>query len=246
MNISRTGISIATAMLLAACSSPPKPAVPDGSSRVAANDPIRVQALQDRVSLDRSLLTENNLLKAQVEVLSSKLNEMVTIVREALLLPPAVPPKALSPLPSILPQVAPASPTAPRNAQPLSLGDMPKHSFASTPNNVVIRVFHPWAKTDFEPSAQVADALINVTRSARAVEVRGMTDSAAVNPMDRIIAMERAEKARNWLIKNGTDPSKIRTKYFSAGNFLVENKTDQGRSLNRRVEVDVKTSEAAS
>ena len=52
--------------------------------------------------------------------------------------------------------------------------------------------------------------------------------------------MQRAEKARNWLIENGVDSTKIRTKYFSAGNFLSENKTEQGRALNRRVEVEAR------
>lgn len=230
----RNGVFIAAAVVLSACSSPPKPAVPDGSGRVMANDPNRVQALQDRVSQDRVLLTENNLLKAQVEVLSSKLNEMVTIVREALLLPSPVAPKPLAPPTGAAPQTMPGS------TQPISISDLPNHTVKVTSSGVVIRVFHPWAKTEFEPSDAVAQALRANTRGARTIEVRGMTDSPVVNPIDRLIAMERAEKARNWLIQNGVDPTKIRTKYFSAGNFLSENKTEEGRALNRRVEVDAR------
>lgn len=230
----RNGVFIAAAVLLSACSSPPKPAVPDGSSRVMANDPTRVQALQDRVSQDRVLLSENNLLKAQVEVLSSKLNEMVTIVREALLLPPPVTPNPLAPSAGAAPRTVPGS------SQPISMNDLPSHTVKVTSSGVVIRVFHPWAKTEFEPNDAVAQALRASTRGARTIEVRGMTDSPVVNPIDRLIAMERAEKARNWLIQNGVDSAKIRTKYFSAGNFLSENKTEEGRALNRRVEVDAR------
>ena len=230
----RNGVFIAVAVVLSACSSPPKPEVPDGSSRVMANDPTRVQALQDRVSQDRVLLTENNLLKAQVEVLNSKLNEMVTIVREALLLPPPVAPKPFTPPAGAAPQTVPGS------SQPTSTSDLTNHTVKVTSSGVVIRVFHPWAKTEFEPSDAVAQALRINTRGARTIEVRGMTDSPVVNPIDRLIAMERAEKARNWLIENGVDSTKIRTKYFSAGNFLSENKTEQGRALNRRVEVEAR------
>lgn len=234
MVFSRSGLFLAIAVSLTACGSPPKPAVPDGSSRVMANDPTRVQALQDRVSQDRVLLTENNLLKAQVEVLSSKLNEMVTIVREALLLPPPVVLKPLAPPAGATPQTMPGS------SQPISMSDLPNHTVKVTPSGVVVRVFHPWAKTEFEPSDSVAQVLRVSTRGARTIEVRGMTDSPVINPIDRLIAMERAEKARNWLIQNGVDSTKIRIKYFSAGNFLTENRSEEGRALNRRVEVDIR------
>jgi OmpA family len=233
-NVLRNGVCIGVAALIAACTSPPKPTVPDGSYRVNANDPSRVEALQARVVQDRALLTENNLLKAQVEVLSLKLNEMVTIVREALVLPPVTPVKPIPPSTAITPQ--PGSVTA----KPVAIGGLPDHTLKVTASGVVIRVFHPWAKTDFEPSDAVAQALRDSTRSARTIEVRGMTDSPTANPVDRIIATERADKARNWLIQNGVESTKIRTKYFSAGNFIAENKTAQGRALNRRVEIDAR------
>ena len=66
---------VGAAVQLGGCSSVPKPAEADGSLRVPAND--------------RQLLSENNLLRAQVDVLQTKLNEMTSIVREALTLPPA-------------------------------------------------------------------------------------------------------------------------------------------------------------
>ena len=238
----RIAAAVAALVSVTACSSPPKPAVPDGSSRVQVNDPPRVQAFQDRTAQDRALLTENNLLKAQVQVLNLKLNEMVTIVREALVLPaPAAPPASMQinpalPRPGAVPQQVPSVP------KPIAGNALPEHSLKVTSGGMVIRVFHPWAKTDFEPSEAVAHALRQSIQGAQTVEVRGMTDSAVVNPVDRMIAMERAEKARNWLIDNGVAASKIRTKYFSAGHFLSENKTDQGRALNRRVEVDIRNS----
>ena len=112
-------------------------------------------------------------------------------------------------------------------------------------SGVVIRVFHPFARTEFEPSEQVAQALRASVRTAEQIEVRGHTDSNVVNPIDKLIAIERAEKARTWLINNGAEGSKIRTKYFTAGNFLVENKTPQGRSMNRRVEIDIRNQQLA-
>jgi outer membrane protein OmpA-like peptidoglycan-associated protein len=220
----------AAAVLLAACSSPPKPAMPDGGSRVPANDPAKVQALQDRVATDRALLSENNLLKAQVSVLTQKLNEMTSIVREALVLPPPTPIKPPAPV------AAPSAPASPQSAAP----QLPLHAFKQTPDGMVIRVFHPFAKTDFEPSELTAKAIRDTARNATTIEVRGMTDSAVVNPIDKMIAIERAEKARIWLVDNGVSPSKIRVRYFSAGQFIADNRTEAGRALNRRVEVDIR------
>lgn len=215
------------AVVLAACSSPPKPANADGSSRVPANDPARVQALQERVANDRALLSENNLLKAQVTVLQQKLNEMTSIVREALVLPPPAPVKLPAPI---------AAPIAPQSIAP----QLPGHAFKQTSDGVVIRVFHPFAKTDFEPGELTAKAIRDGARNAISIEVRGMTDSPVVNPIDKMIAIERAEKARIWLVDNGVNPSKIRVRYFSAGQFIADNRTEAGRALNRRVEVDIR------
>jgi outer membrane protein OmpA-like peptidoglycan-associated protein len=238
--MSLAGFSLCTvwaAVQIGGCSSVPKPAEADGKARVPANDAARVQALQQRVNADRQLLSDNNLLRAQVDVLQSKLNEMTTIVREALMLPPA--PRA---------QLAPAPAQTPLSAAPHSMAapDMPAYAYSTNSSGVVIRVFHPFARTEFEPSDQVAQALRSSVRGAEQIEVRGHTDSNVVNPIDKLIAIERAEKARTWLINNGAEASKIRTKYFSAGNFLGENRTPQGRSVNRRVEIDIRNQQLAS
>ncbi|MBC7602696.1 MAG: OmpA family protein [Ramlibacter sp.] len=237
--ISLTGFSLCiatTAVQMGGCSAVPKPAEADGSSRVPANDTARVQALQQRVNTDRKLLLDNSLLRAQVDVLQTKLNEMTTIVREALTLPAA--PRAQSaPIPVPTPPVA-----AP---QSMAIPNLPAYAYATNPSGVVVRVFHSFARTEFEPSEQVAQALRTSVRGAEQIEVSGHTDSNAVNPIDKLVAIERAEKARTWLINNGAEASKIRTKYFTAGNFLVENRTPQGRSVNRRVEIGIRNQQLA-
>jgi len=237
--ISLTGFSLciaATAVQMGGCSAVPKPAEADGSARVPANDTARVHALQQRVNADRQLLLDNNLLRAQVDVLQTKLNEMTTIVREALTLPPA--PRAQpAPMPVPTPPVA-----AP---QSMATPNLPAYAYATHPSGVVVRVFHAFARTEFEPSEPVAHALRTSVRGAAQIEVSGHTDSNVVNPIDQRVAIERAEKARTWLINNGAEASKIRTKYFTAGNFLVENRTPQGRSVNRRVEIDIRNQQPA-
>lgn len=224
------------AVQLGGCSSTPKPAEADGSSRVPANDPTRVQALQERVNADRQLLSQNNLLRAQVEVLQSKLNEMTTILRDALTLPPVPRPQ---PAPTAVPPAAHAVP------QSMTAPSTPAYAYTTNSSGVVIRVPFKFAKSDFEPSEQVAEALRASLHGAEQIEVRGHTDSNVINPIDKLIAIERAERARIWLINNGAEAAKIRTKYFSAGNFLMENRTPEGRSMNRRVEIDIHNQQLA-
>lgn len=209
---------------LGGCSSITKPVEVDGSSRVPANDPARLQALQQRIAADRELLTQNNLLRAQVDVLQVKLREMTTIVREALSLPPSGNSRGES---------------TRGNGPGDAIAQLPEHARKVTPTGVVIRVFHGFAKTDFVPGDNVAQALRLSAAGAEHVTVSGHTDSAVVNPADRWIAIQRAEKARTWLINNGIPGHKIRTRFYTAGNFLADNGSPEGRSMNRRVEIDI-------
>lgn len=240
-SISLTLLSVYVAgavTIMSACSSVPKPAVADGSSRVPANDPERVQALQQRVAQDRALLTDNNLLRAQVDALQQKLIEMTTIVREALTLPPA---------PVQRSQVAPPpTSTVPPPRHPMALQNLPSSAYKTDSTGVVIRVFHRFARTEFEPGEATAQALRAEVQGAEHIDITGHTDSDVVNPNDRVIANLRAEKARVWLINNGVEPQRISTHWFSAGRFLTENVTPEGRSMNRRVEIDIRKSSADS
>lgn len=227
--------ALAVSLFASACSSVPKPAEPDGSSRVAVNSQARLVQLQERVSMDRAILTENNQLKAQLGELRAQLGEMREIVRGALSLPPvpvhAVPPAAHPQTVQPAPQV-PAAKVSATTSNPL-----PAQAFEVTRSGAVIRVFHEFAKTDFRPTDETAKALRNALPAADSISVRGHTDSNTPNPVDRLIAIERAVKARSWLLANGAEPGSVRLFFRSAGSFIADNETAQGRALNRRVEV---------
>lgn len=244
MNIFRVSTIAAAVAIIAACSSsPPKPAMPDGNSRVPANDPARVQALQESVTHDRALLSENNLLKVQVNVLQQKLLEMVSIVREAVLLPAAAPQAPVTPPARLIP--APTQPTdgalAPTEDRKLS-----KYAYSTNANGVVIRVFYDVSRTAFLPPPEIAQALREAARAADTIQVRGRTDSARPNTVNRKIAAQRALNAKCWLISNGISPDKITVWYSSSGLFIADNSTGEGRALNRRVEIDMQRAQPSS
>lgn len=233
-----TWAALAVAALVSGCGSVPKPAEPDGSSRVAANSPARLAQLQDRVYADRAILTENNQLKAQLGELRAQLSEMRDIVRSALALPP-VPVHVVPPAPQ--PQAAQPTPDAP-TSNVGATSALPAKALEVTASGAVVRVFHDFAKTEFLPTQQTAKVLRAAAPSADSIVVRGHTDSATPNPVDRLIAIERAVKARSWLLANGVQPGTVRLQFRSAGGFISENETAQGRALNRRVDVQLQGS----
>jgi outer membrane protein OmpA-like peptidoglycan-associated protein len=234
-----------TAALMASCASVPKPAVPDGSTRSPVNDPTRLAAFQQNVALDRATQTENSQLRAHVDVLRSQIDELRAIVREALLLPPpSAQAKTRSP-DSISPAtIKPATETKPVVQTDLqnATDDLPKRAVDTYSTGVVVRVFHAFSQSHFKPSEPVAQLLKRYAANADAIEIRAMTDSNVVSAGDRAVASARASKALVWLVNNGANPNRIRSEFFSAGHFLVDNRTEQGRSLNRRVEIEFRGS----
>lgn len=111
---------------------------------------------------------------------------------------------------------------------------------------VVFRVTHPFGKTDFKPSAVLEEQLLKAARSSKHIEIRGRTDAEFDNAVDRDIAMQRALRARRYLISNGIDASKIRWSCLAAGGYVTANKTAEGRAKNRRVEIETMDVDASA
>lgn len=68
-------------------------------------------------------------------------------------------------------------------------------------------------------------------------EVRGYTDSTASTEHNRKLSEGRAKAVRDYFIKQGIAPARIRAKGFGESNPAASNDTPDGRALNRRVEL---------
>lgn len=101
----------------------------------------------------------------------------------------------------------------------------------------MLMVYFDRYKTEFQPTPEVAELLVSVATAADRVKVRGRTDSVVPGSMDGKIARERALSARTFLVDRGVDPSKIEVSSLAAGDFIAPN-TAEGKSLNRRVEIE--------
>jgi outer membrane protein OmpA-like peptidoglycan-associated protein len=69
------------------------------------------------------------------------------------------------------------------------------------------------------------------------VEIGGHTDSIG-DPIKNIeISVKRAKTVKNYLVKLGIAPERLIIQGYGSRNPIADNKTEDGRALNRRVEI---------
>lgn len=81
-------------------------------------------------------------------------------------------------------------------------------------------------------NALVADPTIRV-------EIAGYTDNTGSAVLNDRLSWQRAEAARQWLIRRGVDPSRLTTMGYGPRDPIDSNATALGRANNRRVEFHV-------
>ncbi len=88
------------------------------------------------------------------------------------------------------------------------------------------------------PTAE-ASVLVAEAKVAPLVLLRGRTDGTADTSAESRIAQARANAVRDYLVASGVDPTRIRTTHQPSGDHMADNRSPQGRNLNRRVEIEV-------
>lgn len=88
------------------------------------------------------------------------------------------------------------------------------------------------------PSTEAA-ALVDESKAAPLVVLRGRTDGLSDSSAESRIAQARAIAVRDYLIAAGVDPTRIRATHQPSGDHVADNRNPQGRQLNRRVEIEV-------
>ncbi len=78
------------------------------------------------------------------------------------------------------------------------------------------------------------------SNSSLNVALEGYTDSQGDNPSNKTLSIKRAEFVKTFLVNKGIDASRITTAGFAAEKPVMDNSTETGRKLNRRVEFKVK------
>jgi outer membrane protein OmpA-like peptidoglycan-associated protein len=233
--------AVAATLMLASCASH-RLVTPNGSHRVAINTPDSLSRYQDIVAREDAMVLEKSELQRKVEALSSQLAELKSDVQSARKSPPPEPSSMQNPAGSSPRAVAPDSQATP--AQPA--GPPSTESILVSPDRVVFRVNHPVGKTQFAPSESFEEPLLRAAREARTILIRGRTDSDTVDDVETRIALLRALRARDYLVNNGVESSKIRVWYRAAGGFIADNSTAGGKAMNRRVEIEARGLDTAA
>lgn len=192
----------------------------------------------------KKVIAETTKTKAHVKASPAKSadTQPVAVLRAApsIALPgAATAPTTASQAPAVVPIAAPMAPkTTPDKANIAPTSDA--GTIEVRPDSVIFRVRHEFAKTEFVASDELKTEILRAAREGKNIELRGRTDSEKINSVDRDIALNRALKARLFLVRSGIDPHKIRITYLSAGDFVADNTTAAGKALNRRVELEMK------
>ncbi len=187
-------------LILASCSSPPKPPTVDESQKRPVNSQmgVELQVCKNNLQNTRLLATE-----------SGRLAEMTT---------------------ATLANLA---------AGQQMLGGMQGLAGQRAYANSVFTVRFEFGSTRVAIPADVATALVEDAKLAPLVLLRGRTDGTSDAPAESRIARDRAAAVRDYLAAAGVDPSRIRVTYQPVGDHVADNASADGRSLNRRVEIEL-------
>ncbi|MEE9356173.1 MAG: OmpA family protein [Methylococcaceae bacterium] len=71
------------------------------------------------------------------------------------------------------------------------------------------------------------------------VAIKGHTDSNGSEQFNRMLAQVRADNVSATLTHTGVDPKRLTTLSFGEAEPVADNKTKEGRALNRRVEISI-------
>jgi outer membrane protein OmpA-like peptidoglycan-associated protein len=115
-------------------------------------------------------------------------------------------------------------------------------SAASTPANAansVYELYFEYGRSNLNLSVDGAQVLLIEARKAPLIVIRGRTDGTADTSAEAHIARARALAARDFLVAAGIDGSRVHTTYQPSGDHVADNATRAGRSLNRRVEIEL-------
>jgi outer membrane protein OmpA-like peptidoglycan-associated protein len=105
-------------------------------------------------------------------------------------------------------------------------------------NHVYIVTF-AYGKTEPEMSEDQQRKLLADAKAAEYILVRGRTDGKADLAGEAKTARDRAARMKALLVAGGTDPRRIRVTHQPSGDHLASNSSEPGRTLNRRVEVEL-------
>jgi OmpA-OmpF porin, OOP family len=94
-------------------------------------------------------------------------------------------------------------------------------------------------RDDMVPMLEQAQKILNEDPAATYV-IAGHTCSIGTDAYNQKLSERRAAAVKNWLVSNGIAGERLETVGYGETQPKYDNKTDEGRTLNRRVEIQSK------
>lgn len=117
----------------------------------------------------------------------------------------------------------------------------------NTPKGVKVNATGCWELRDVNfdsgkaviKNPEVLDEVVDILKHNPAMtgEVRGYTDNTGTLELNRKLSEARAKSVRDYLVKQGIAPERIRARGFDPAQPVASNDTAEGRAQNRRVEL---------
>jgi len=121
-------------------------------------------------------------------------------------------------------------------------GGTVKEKIMTSGNWVLIGVNFESGKASLSPEAYpilVNAAQVLISNPDMKVEIQGHTDNIGSESFNKNLSEQRAETVKRFLVAKGVASSKLSTVGVGSSNPVSDNKTAEGRSLNRRIEFKV-------
>jgi outer membrane protein OmpA-like peptidoglycan-associated protein len=108
----------------------------------------------------------------------------------------------------------------------------------ATVNNLFFDLGKATLKPESEPELKRILQVMMDNKSL-VIEISGHTDNTGSDEINNKLSLERANAVKDNLLKGGIDTARIRTKGYGKSKPKADNATEEGRQINRRVEIEI-------
>lgn len=114
--------------------------------------------------------------------------------------------------------------------------------YVALPSGILFDVDKDAVKPEAQKSlAAAADVLVKYPDTY--VTVEGHTDSTGKPEYNQRLSERRAERVRDVLVRDGVPPERLSVKGYGMSDPIADNGTPEGRSANRRVQLEIRPNE---
>jgi outer membrane protein OmpA-like peptidoglycan-associated protein len=141
------------------------------------------------------------------------------------------------------PAPAPEPPPPPPPCQPPAPGQHISLAGCKTGDTIILHgVNFDFDKAHLTPNAKaILDEVVGALQSRKDmfVEIDGHTDGRGSVHYNQKLSEARAAAVKDYLVEHGVDAGHLSSKGFGKSRPIADNNTDEGRELNRRVELKI-------